>query len=163
MSKTFLAVLCMALLATSVMAHGDHGDHSHDEEAASDVVILDSSNFDSELVNEPIALVEFFAPWCGHWSDDTHTRSARGRAAKGGESHRAGDTSKHSSTVGRASVSHCAVTRVWLLLSLPSANLLPPISLALLLLSREWPRYERENDAANTASADPPCLLSPSR
>jgi protein disulfide-isomerase A1 len=56
----------VALLATAVVAHGDH-DHSHDDEAGpSDVVILDQSNFDSEVKDSTITLVEFFAPWCGH-------------------------------------------------------------------------------------------------
>eukprot|EP00045_Choanoeca_perplexa_P005880 m.49191 g.49191 ORF g.49191 m.49191 type:complete len:475 (+) comp13348_c0_seq1:76-1500(+) len=31
-----------------------------------DVVTLTESNFDAKLKNEDIALVEFFAPWCGH-------------------------------------------------------------------------------------------------
>jgi len=36
--------------------------------AASDVVILNESNFESEIkaAANGIALVEFFAPWCGH-------------------------------------------------------------------------------------------------
>jgi protein disulfide-isomerase A1 len=34
--------------------------------AASDVIDLTSSNFDSEVNGEKLALVEFFAPWCGH-------------------------------------------------------------------------------------------------
>jgi hypothetical protein len=33
MARTFLAILCLALLATAVVAHGDH-DHSHDDESA---------------------------------------------------------------------------------------------------------------------------------
>lgn len=64
MSRTFLALLCLALLAcTAVVAHGDHGDHSHD---ASDVVVLTESTFDSEIASSSLTLVEFFAPWCGH-------------------------------------------------------------------------------------------------
>jgi len=56
----------LALLATAVVAHGD-GDHSHDDASGpSDVVILDESNFDSEIKDSSITLVEFFAPWCGH-------------------------------------------------------------------------------------------------
>jgi len=34
--------------------------------AGSDVLILDPSNFDSEIGGDKPALVEFFAPWCGH-------------------------------------------------------------------------------------------------
>jgi len=33
---------------------------------ASDVLDLTTDNFDSSLKNAPLALVEFFAPWCGH-------------------------------------------------------------------------------------------------
>lgn len=34
--------------------------------AASDVIDLTKSSFDSEVNGETLALVEFFAPWCGH-------------------------------------------------------------------------------------------------
>lgn len=34
--------------------------------SASDVVDLTDKNFDSEVMSEQLALVEFFAPWCGH-------------------------------------------------------------------------------------------------
>jgi protein disulfide isomerase family A protein 3 len=33
---------------------------------AGDVVMLTDSDFDSRLANENLALVKFFAPWCGH-------------------------------------------------------------------------------------------------
>lgn len=36
------------------------------EAAASDVVSLNASNFESSVAAEPLVLVEFFAPWCGH-------------------------------------------------------------------------------------------------
>jgi len=64
---SLLVLLFLALLATTaVVAHGDH-DHDHDHaEGPSDVVILDESNFDSEIKSADLALVEFFAPWCGH-------------------------------------------------------------------------------------------------
>ena len=63
--RTILSILCLALLATAAVAHGDH-DHSHDDADAGDVVILDESNFDSEVKEASLTLVEFFAPWCGH-------------------------------------------------------------------------------------------------
>ncbi|EIM88466.1 disulfide isomerase [Stereum hirsutum FP-91666 SS1] len=43
------------LLASSVLA-----------DDASDVIDLTSSNFKSVVDHEPLMLVEFFAPWCGH-------------------------------------------------------------------------------------------------
>jgi len=35
-------------------------------EAPSDVLTLTASTFESSLENEPLVLVEFYAPWCGH-------------------------------------------------------------------------------------------------
>lgn len=35
-------------------------------EDASDVLSLTEKTFDQEVLNEPLMLVEFFAPWCGH-------------------------------------------------------------------------------------------------
>jgi protein disulfide-isomerase A1 len=35
-------------------------------DAASDVLSLSSSNFEASVAPEPLILVEFFAPWCGH-------------------------------------------------------------------------------------------------
>jgi protein disulfide-isomerase A1 len=35
-------------------------------EAASDVVSLNAANFEASVAAEPLVLVEFFAPWCGH-------------------------------------------------------------------------------------------------
>merc|ERR1711916_312280 len=34
--------------------------------AASDVVVLDDTNFDSVVNGDKHVLVEFYAPWCGH-------------------------------------------------------------------------------------------------
>jgi protein disulfide-isomerase A1 len=51
----FLATASLLALASRVFAEGE-----------SDVITLSASTFD-EIVNpEPIILVEFFAPWCGH-------------------------------------------------------------------------------------------------
>jgi protein disulfide-isomerase A1 len=42
-------------LASYVLADGD-----------SDVLSLTAANFESSISSEPLILVEFFAPWCGH-------------------------------------------------------------------------------------------------
>ena len=34
--------------------------------AASDVTDLTADTFDAYVQKEPVALIEFFAPWCGH-------------------------------------------------------------------------------------------------
>ena len=34
--------------------------------ADSDVLSLTDKNFDQEVLNQDLMLVEFFAPWCGH-------------------------------------------------------------------------------------------------
>jgi protein disulfide-isomerase A1 len=36
-------------------------------EAEDDVLILTSKNFDQAIKEFPYILVEFYAPWCGHW------------------------------------------------------------------------------------------------
>ena len=33
---------------------------------ADDVITLDQSNFEKEVMKEDLMLVEFYAPWCGH-------------------------------------------------------------------------------------------------
>lgn len=40
--------------------------HSVLAEEASDVLTLSDKNFDQEVLNQDLMLVEFFAPWCGH-------------------------------------------------------------------------------------------------
>jgi len=35
-------------------------------DANDDVIIIDKTNYDTFATNKPFALVEFYAPWCGH-------------------------------------------------------------------------------------------------
>eukprot|EP00899_Mesostigma_viride_P006967 jgi/Mesvir1/16271/Mv08515-RA.1 len=51
----FLALIAVTSAAFFVQA-----------EEASDVVVLDESNFDSVVGGQDAVLVEFYAPWCGH-------------------------------------------------------------------------------------------------
>ncbi|KFD57523.1 hypothetical protein M513_01626 [Trichuris suis] len=55
------------LLFISIFAYcvsGKPNDDEYPEENG--VVILNDENYDSFLESHPVALVEFFAPWCGH-------------------------------------------------------------------------------------------------
>ncbi len=51
----FLATASFLAFAARVLADGE-----------SDVITLSASTFDEIVKPEPIILVEFFAPWCGH-------------------------------------------------------------------------------------------------
>lgn len=56
--KTFLFA---AIAATfSALTHSVLADE------ASDVLTLSDKNFDKEVLDQDLMLVEFFAPWCGH-------------------------------------------------------------------------------------------------
>ncbi|KAJ3316022.1 protein disulfide-isomerase precursor [Boothiomyces sp. JEL0838] len=54
-------------LAAFATAHAGHDDHDHDHsDEQSDVVVLTDTNFKSFLTENPLSLIEFYAPWCGH-------------------------------------------------------------------------------------------------
>ncbi|KAK2466246.1 hypothetical protein APHAL10511_001888 [Amanita phalloides] len=55
----FLAPTVLLALAARVLAEAE-------AEAESDVISLTASNFNELVDAEPLILVEFFAPWCGH-------------------------------------------------------------------------------------------------
>jgi len=73
--KVLLLVSCVLSLTSSVFSHGGHDhhhhdhdhDHSHDHGSGEKAVnVLTQSDFHSSVTENPLTLVEFFAPWCGH-------------------------------------------------------------------------------------------------
>ncbi|KAI8848019.1 thioredoxin-like protein [Chytridium lagenaria] len=64
MRAVFAVVFGFVALA---FAHGDHGHHGHShDDHDSDVVTLTPKNFGQFIDGSKHALVEFYAPWCGH-------------------------------------------------------------------------------------------------
>ncbi|KAJ3276824.1 protein disulfide-isomerase precursor [Terramyces sp. JEL0728] len=56
-------------LAAFAAAHAGHDDHDHDHDHSdepSDVVVLTDSSFKTFITENPLSLIEFYAPWCGH-------------------------------------------------------------------------------------------------
>ncbi|KAG1082396.1 hypothetical protein G6F42_022597 [Rhizopus arrhizus] len=56
--KTFLFTAIAATFAALT--------HSVLADETSDVLSLTDKNFDQEVLDQDLMLVEFFAPWCGH-------------------------------------------------------------------------------------------------
>merc|ERR1719334_1935755 len=70
--------LCLLVLVAAARAEEEAKDAVEPEDAAADdaaaspfpeendVVVLGDDDFDAFLEEHPMALVEFYAPWCGH-------------------------------------------------------------------------------------------------
>ena len=58
LTPVLLRALSIALICQAALCSAD--------EESDDVVVLDSNNFDEFITSKPLALVEFYAPWCGH-------------------------------------------------------------------------------------------------
>jgi len=61
--KTILSLL---FTTSFVFAHGDHGDHDHEDDGHGDVVVLTDATFKEFIGKNDLSLIEFYAPWCGH-------------------------------------------------------------------------------------------------
>ncbi|KAF9510848.1 hypothetical protein BS47DRAFT_1377367 [Hydnum rufescens UP504] len=59
-------MLLSSLLKSSLLVAGTVAPWLVAAGEGSDVIDLTQSNFESVIANEPLVLVEFFAPWCGH-------------------------------------------------------------------------------------------------
>jgi len=60
-----LFIISFLLLVSFILSHGDHSEHKP-EDPAPGVVDVTSSNVDTVITTSKHALVEFYAPWCGH-------------------------------------------------------------------------------------------------
>jgi protein disulfide-isomerase A6 len=58
-------LLIVSLLLSIVLCHGDHSSHKP-EDPTPGVIDITSSNVDEVITTSKHALVEFYAPWCGH-------------------------------------------------------------------------------------------------
>jgi len=58
--------LLLLLVTLLVISYSSCEDSTEQDALNSNVVVLDSSNFDSVIAENPFVLVEVYAPWCGH-------------------------------------------------------------------------------------------------
>ncbi|EFA76633.1 protein disulfide isomerase [Heterostelium album PN500] len=90
----FVLLATIMLFAVAIRAHGDHGHHHDDEEedgpSDDNVINMNEVNFNEVITEHDLALVMFFAPWCGHcknlkphWSEASKSLATNKKVALG--------------------------------------------------------------------------------
>mmetsp|Transcript_14358 Transcript_14358/g.23472 ORF Transcript_14358/g.23472 Transcript_14358/m.23472 type:complete len:378 (-) Transcript_14358:69-1202(-) len=80
-AASLFLVSCALLVPSSSQQYGLRGASTTIQEE-DDVIVLSSSNFEELTKRQPVMLVEFFAPWCGHCRHFAPTYSAVSRKLK---------------------------------------------------------------------------------
>ena len=74
---------CLLLVAVALLVAAQLASAAALYTANDHVVELTAANFQAEVIDSSdVWMVEFYAPWCGHWSDNTHQCTAHSGAAQ---------------------------------------------------------------------------------
>ena len=83
------------------------------EESESDVVVLTPDNFDDFLKDNEVALVEFYAPWCGHCKQLAPTYEEIATELKGEIAVAKCDVDEHKDLAGKYEIQGFPTIKVW--------------------------------------------------